>query len=336
MDRHGRIRSAALVALLVLGLTPALARGGAAAGDPRILTSPPRILASIAPGGASTASLVVVNQARSSESVLVRVADLAPDPDGASFGVVTDVGDAPRGAGAWISVQNPTLTLGPGEQRTVPITIRVPEDADAGGHYGAVVVETAPAEGPDDPVRVRVRLVTHVNVLVPGNVRYDASIGDLRVDRVANGRLRVRATFENDGNIQTTPQRARIVVSGPGGSRRAQVELPETIPDGSRSIDERVAIPSPAGRFRTRIELELEDGSKVRSRSVEIVAWRGWVPRAMLAITAIVLLAAAIPFVRRRIEFRRLVRDELERMESSEDQPDELPDGPNGPPRTFE
>jgi hypothetical protein len=325
-----------LLALLLAAATipaPALAGTTATASDDptpvRVLTSPPRILASIAPGTNSTAPLIVMNQSKSSISLLVRVNDLAPDPDSASFGVLTDVGDAPRGAGEWLSVDRPTLELGPGERATVKVRIDVPDDATAGGHYGAIVVETAADETDDAPVQLRVRLVTHVNVLVPGDVQYAAKLSELRATAISGGRLLVTARYENTGNIQSTPRSTKVRVTGPGGSTTASIKVPETMPGGARKLEKRVDIPSPAGRFSSRISLELEDGSSVRSGTVETVAWRDWVPWAIAAVIGVLLLLLSTPFYLRRRRFQRLVEQELAAMEDDSFDEHSVPDDPD-------
>ena len=316
-----RLLTAALATIPLMGSPSVAAAATSGEQAMRILTSPPRVLASVTPGATSTTSVLVVHQSRSSVSLLVRAADLAPDPDGASFGILSDVGDAPRGAGRWLTVDRPTLALGPGEQATVRVTIRVPPDADAGGHYGAIVVETTPnADGSSserEEVELRVRLATHVNVLVPGDVEYAASISDFRTSRRADGRIDVRGTFENDGNIQTTPQDVRLRVAGPTGDRTVELEIPETMPGGTRTIRERVRVPSPAGRFTSHVSLQLEDGSQVRSRRSTVVAWLPWVPWSAGGTLAALLVALiGIPWYRRHRELQRYIRLELAELEA--------------------
>lgn len=323
MLRRPVILVAALLAASAAGTS---AQAAESTTTTRILTSPPRILASVAPGAQTTASLIVVNQSRSPATLTLRASDLEPDPDDASFGILTDVGSAPRGAGAWLSIGQTSLRLGAGKRRTISIRIAVPEDTDGGGWYGAVVAETASGSSDEPGVDVRVRLVTHVNVLVPGNVQYGGRFGDVRVDHEGDGMLRVRGLWDNTGNVQSTPRGGTVRITGPlGRSRSVDLDIPETMPGGRRRFEASARVPLPAGRFGARLSATLEDGEVVRSRTVTATAWRSWVPLAFGATAALILAPIVALYLRRRRAFRRLVEAELARLSDESNSAGHLP-----------
>ena len=51
---------------------------------------------------------------------------------------------AKEGLGTWIEAA-PQITLEPGEQKKVPYTISIPEDADPGGHFAAIFLGYFPS-----------------------------------------------------------------------------------------------------------------------------------------------------------------------------------------------
>jgi hypothetical protein len=323
-------RMSNIIVALLVALPVASASGASAGSDTpaRILTSPPRILASVAPGTTTTAALLVANQSRTPVSVRVHVADLGPDPDGASFGVVHETGDTPRGAGSWISVDKPVLRLGAGAQQSIKVRIDVPPDASAGGHYGALVVEQAddPHEGGSSAVKLRVRLVSHVEVLVPGDVEYGGRFTHLHVTTGHDGRVEMTARFENTGNIQSKPRDGELRVSGRGGRATARFDVPETLPDGTRDVRAHTRIPGIAGHYHVQVRARLEDGSAAVSRTVTVLTWRSSAPRLLVGLVVLlVLLVLLVPFLRRRRELQRLYREELERdVEEPSDDADDL------------
>lgn len=46
----------------------------------------------------------------------------------------------------WISLSEPSITLAPGEEKSINFTIQVPEDATPGGHYAAVFFKNPGSE----------------------------------------------------------------------------------------------------------------------------------------------------------------------------------------------
>jgi len=69
--------------------------------------------------------------------------DLAPGRGG-SYSDLADLGTAPRGAGAWLQMAQPTIDLDNLQLAHVPFRVTVPPGSDAGGHYAAIVVSSAP------------------------------------------------------------------------------------------------------------------------------------------------------------------------------------------------
>ena len=47
---------------------------------------------------------------------------------------------------AWLSIEEPEFNLAPGENKSVIVTISVPQDLEPGGHYAALFFEMVPPE----------------------------------------------------------------------------------------------------------------------------------------------------------------------------------------------
>jgi hypothetical protein len=73
---------------------------------------------------------------------------------------------------SWIKVDD-TVTLAKGEKKTISYSITIPEDTDAGGHYGSIFLYAKPPEGKE----VSVSIGTKVGILVLLTVNGDIKIG---------------------------------------------------------------------------------------------------------------------------------------------------------------
>lgn len=125
------------------------------------------------------------------------------------------------------------VTLQPGEQKAVPITITVPANATGGGYYGAVRFAPAGvANGPNQTVSLAGSVGSLILVKVPGNIREQLTIAsyDIRQnDRPSNfftnnKNLTVTVRFQNQGNLQEAPF-GKILLKNSGGKVAAQYEL---------------------------------------------------------------------------------------------------------------
>lgn len=115
------------------------------------------------------------------------------------------------GLASWVSVA-PEVNLGQGEKITIPYTVTVPADAEAGGHFAAIFLSTIP------PGNAQVSIGAKIGVLlllrVSGDVPEEGGISDFTS---ANGKLFTSLPlafsyrFTNGGGDRVNP-RGDIVV----------------------------------------------------------------------------------------------------------------------------
>lgn len=82
-------------------------------------------------------------------------------------------GGTPEDLATWISAPD-SLTMGPGETKDIPITIRIPTTADPGGHFAAIFVQTDPPKNKE--VAIASKLGTLVLLRVNGDFAQAANI----------------------------------------------------------------------------------------------------------------------------------------------------------------
>lgn len=107
-----------------------------------------------------------------------------------------------------------TVTLQPGQQKPVNITITVPKNAVAGGYYGAVrFVPASAGSSPNQTVTLAGSVGSLILVKVPGNIHEQLSIASFDVRQndhpsnffTTNKDLSATVRFQNLGNIQEAP-----------------------------------------------------------------------------------------------------------------------------------
>ncbi|MBI4341361.1 MAG: hypothetical protein HY598_03670 [Candidatus Omnitrophica bacterium] len=166
-------------------------------------------------------------------------------------------GTSPFSAAAWISFYPQKLQLPAHGQGVVEYTIRVPEDAPAGGRYAVMffetVLKTAAPNEEGVSVQYSGRIGSLFEVSVGGTVRRTGELTDVTVGQYAADRpLSIGMTFKNTGNVAIRPKSFFNIIDAsgryfgrgelptlytfPGRSGRAQTEWTGTLPKGSYTM----------------------------------------------------------------------------------------------------
>jgi hypothetical protein len=294
-----------LLVVTLLLVAPASARCATHEGS--LLTSPSRIVSSVAPGAESTVRVTVKNLLGRPVTVRIGTADLAPGTD--DYSRVVDSGDAPRGAGAWLTPSVVDVRLLDGQSRDVAVAVHVPATASAGGYYGAIVVQQDEDARGDGAVAIHLRIVTNVTVIVPGAIEYAAKVTDLHVPRVARGDARLSFTVRNTGNIHTRPT-AQVELRGPHGwKRRRDLAVEELMPGGRRTLDTRLRVAPIPGRIRATVVLRLEDRTLTRAATATFWGFRDRAVVIVASVVGAIVLALGAWWLREWLVLRRFMRE---------------------------
>lgn len=141
-------------------------------------------------------------------------------------------GEVPVDAGSWVTLAEDGVTLPPGKQAIIPITVSVPIDATPGDHVGAIVASNVAVSDNGDGTVVNVdrRTGTRLYVQVAGPLSPELAVVDLETDyhhalSPVGGSADVTFTVENRGNVRLggTPV---VTIAGPFGLGERSVTLP--------------------------------------------------------------------------------------------------------------
>ncbi len=163
----------------------------------------------IDPGQTIQDFFYVENTGSTEQALTVFPTDAFNDAEGNFSMLSTD--EEPSGVGAWVTFEDGTrvlsLTLAPGESRSLPFTMRVPDDARPGDHVGGMLVS---ATTPGDQVALERRVAARLYARVSGDLQAAMSITSLAASydpswNPFSGTMTITYTVTNSGNVSLLP-----------------------------------------------------------------------------------------------------------------------------------
>ena len=211
-------------------LTPGGSIDGSQAG------SRPNLSYQVAPGATIDDTVIVYNFGNIPTKFAVYATDAYNNDDG-EFDLLTR-DEVPVDVGSWVSLGATSITLDPGKQATIPVSIKVPLDAVPGDHVGGIVAAvTAVADtGNGQLINVERRTGTRIYLQVLGELKPELVVANSELsasyDHAVNsfsGAMDVTLRIENRGNVRIGGV-PTIEVAGPFGLGSTTLALPEITP----------------------------------------------------------------------------------------------------------
>lgn len=223
----------------------------------------------------------------------------------------------------------PDVPLGPKEKKDVNINISVPENATAGGYYGAIrwVPGSTSQSG---NVGLTASVGTIVLVTVPGNLNEQLNLQELTTGQngnnkvfFRNGQVDVITVLKNSGDIHVKPF-GKITVKRTFGKQVAEIEFnnvdprANVLPDSTRKFV--TTLPKDVqkfGRYTVELNLGYSQGSG-QLITAKTTFW--YVPPLYLLIFAavIVLIVAAIYWFVRKSRAKRQHKHEVNKKNQND------------------
>lgn len=258
MNALPRLIYVALLPLFAISLwaTPALAdeheQGSASFGlrpvryDPNRPETESYFVYDAVPGQVIHDEMLLINQG--TEAGTARLYPVDATTGQTSGTVFLSQADPRTRAGAWLDITEAEVTLQPGEQRVIPFTVTIPQDARDGQHVAGLVAEdVALRSGAQEgalQVKIQNRTVVAVQVNLPGPAVEAITITSITSD-VQQGYQMLLLGLRNDGNQMLKPG-GELVISGVDGQeiQRIPLQLETFLPD--TAIDYPVVVPGQA------------------------------------------------------------------------------------------
>lgn len=154
----------------------------------------------LAPGETVEDELLVDNSTDQSVTVKLYPADSVPSTDG-GFALEQEV-ESRDDVGAWVTLSQTGLVLGPRESMVVPFTLTVPNDPtlDVGEHAGGILIQPIMENADQGGIQLQLRTGVRIYVTLPGEVVEDLSFSEFSVDLSKADLLTTRVSIDNKGN----------------------------------------------------------------------------------------------------------------------------------------
>lgn len=221
----------AVLVMWIAGSVPAFAQETLS-----VTITPPLFQLTVGPGESWTSSIKVVNNNSYAVTYAPEVVDFESQGEGGQgkfVPLIESFANEPKrtdSLGTWIELSKDPITIEAGESAQIPFTVRVPENADPGGHYAAIMV--GPYQGNDTEAGSHMKVSSFVTSLLfvkikgdiveSGRIREFGTEKQLYQKPEANFLLR----FENTGNTHLRPQ-GSITLYNMWGKERGQVLINE-------------------------------------------------------------------------------------------------------------
>lgn len=198
-----------------------------------VSVTPPLLQLTIGPGETWASELKVINNNPYEATYYASVVDFAArgeNGEGTFMPILAQGTTTPNSysLASWLSLSGEPITVPAGKAADIPFTVRVPHDAEPGGHYAAVLIGTDP--GGTHLAGPTMRIASYVSSLIFVKIRGETTekgrIREFRTDKVlydtpaADFILR----FENVGNTHLKPQ-GDITIYNMWGKRRGELSV---------------------------------------------------------------------------------------------------------------
>jgi len=140
----------------------------------------------------------------------------------------------------WVEIDPLEFTLDPKQQKFITFTIKVPENAEPGGHYGSILASTVAVIGGDNSgAAITGRVGALVLLSVSGEVKEGLSVKEFHnAGYHEYGPIDFTMRFENTGTIHVKPK-GYITIVNWMGRKVADIEIPQrnVLPNSIREIE---------------------------------------------------------------------------------------------------
>lgn len=185
----------------------------------------------------------------------------------------------------WVQFEKTSWTLKPGDRVDIPYTVRVPNDAAPGGHYGILFAETQPKEADSTQILRKKRVGVMLRTTVNGNYTVAGKHVGTTINWLQFGApLQAKTQVENTGNTdfqsQTTFRAQDLFGNVRYEKASDNIVYPKTIRDVESTWDNAAWF----GIYKASVETKVLDEVN-RSQSYVLVA-----PKWLLVVLVVALI----------------------------------------------
>lgn len=193
---------------------------------------PPREQIEVNADQVASKALKVRNESNEIKTIKVSIRDFIVTDNKGTPNFIDNIEEASTNrwaASSWVQVSPSSLTLKPGETKSLTLTVLPPANALPGGHYAAVVYSPESGSiGNNTGASVQTNVGTLVYITVPGDITQKATVQSFSAPKFSEfGPIDFKATIKNSSDIHVQPA-GSIIVNNWLGSQTAKMPLEET------------------------------------------------------------------------------------------------------------
>lgn len=188
--------------------------GGAVVGD--FVVGPGKVDLTIKPGESQTIEMLVSNRTGERRKFNITMEDAEGSTDTAVPIVLLGDDRGPYSLKDYVSVPAQSFELDHNKRARIPVTISIPKDAEPGGLYGSVLIDTVAIKGEEGNTNgtapqsaIIARIGTLFFITVPGDVAREGSLKDFTTvppkQFYTEGPVSFGILFENTGSMHLAP-----------------------------------------------------------------------------------------------------------------------------------
>ncbi len=174
--------------------------------------TPPLIKVNMDPGETWSSFVKVVNDNSSKLTVYAHTMDFKSGKEGGlEFIPKSDIKEGQRFLlSQWIEIESGPFVIAPFKSKKIPFTIRVPEDAEPGGHYAAILIGTKPPANKEikgSAIKVASQVTSLILLNIEGEVTEQGFIREFSTERLfyQKPEVKFKLSFANSGNVHLHP-----------------------------------------------------------------------------------------------------------------------------------
>lgn len=196
-------------ALFILGLLLGAGHGQAQNSAAGITVTPVKDEFSVNPGGTAVRTVRVINPISRTMTLYPRVMDFTTDNEkGQPVFYTPKDRTSSYAISEWVTFSKPFIRVAPNEEEKFDVTITAPQNAEPGGHYGAILFSTEEPKLDEDVSQIGVvgLVGTLLLATVPGDITEKLLLEDFDAPVfLMNPPANFSARISNVGNIHSKP-----------------------------------------------------------------------------------------------------------------------------------
>jgi hypothetical protein len=277
------------------------------------VVGPGKLEVDLDPGQSRTIEILVSNRTGMDREFTIDVEDFTGSSDPETPVILLGNDRGPYSLRDYITVSKTKFFLPNGKRARVPVTIKIPIDAEPGGHYGSVLFSVvSSASATDGQIKAAAPVVSRIGSLFFVRVRGDVAESGFLKSFTTKGNQNIfttpliplRVVFENSGSVHLNPY-GTLIVRNSIGNEIEQIDIDPwfVLPDSVRLRETVIDREFMFGRYSAT--LTLHPGYATSPEQATLVFWvLPWKPFAF-AVVAILLLSLLVRLVVKNFEIKR-------------------------------